>query len=98
MNVTSWLVILSLIGIGLQAHINRRSLMGQLDDIAAAVAAAKAELADDIAKVSAKIEASTIPQAEKDALIGEIAGFGTALDVLAGDLPEPPVEPPEPVS
>lgn len=64
--------------------------MGQLDDVKAAVDAAKLEVQDDIAKVTAKIEALQISQAEKDALIADIQGFGTALDTLADDVVAPP--------
>lgn len=96
MNV--WIAIFGFALVAVLVVSARRKIVGQLDDIAAAVAAAKNELAADVAKVSAKIDGLSIPQAEKDALIAEIAGFGTALDHLHVEVPTEPVEPPvEPV-
>lgn len=67
--------------------------MSQIDDLRAAVAAARTEMEEDKQAILAEIARLGLPDEDVSDLITAVGEFGTALDDVPGVTP-PPVEPP----
>lgn len=88
-----WVVAVGLL-LAVQAHLNRKSIMSQIDDLRAAVAAARTEMEEDKQAILAEIARLGLPDEDVSDLIAAVGEFGTALDDVPGVTPAPPVEPP----
>lgn len=80
----------------------KEEIMGQLEDLQAAVAAARAELEADKAAILTEIARLGLPDADLTGVIAAVNEFGTVLDDVPGvtpmPVPEPvPVPEPEPI-
>ena len=75
------------------------SIVGQTEDLRAAVAQVGVDLGEAVARVEAKIVALGEPDADLSADIAKLKEFSATLDSIATEAPEtdepPPVEPPD---
>lgn len=76
----------------------KERLMGQVEDLRAAIAQVGTDLGEAVARVSDKIDSLGEPDPDLSADIANLQGISSQLDALAADeappVVEPPVEPP----